>query len=370
MKMIEDFVAQLNNRKISRQKKQAILRNLEKRGFSGQIIAFKKNDTREVLAVVDYFEWRRRLRFGGFADFSLPRNSQACRAILRQKETPLAQKKAALAFLGERPSPATLAFLEKQQKRLPAELQVWRQVLVDELLVSVKKSKSGKIVLTYIPARAGGVRNFNDQLMKIAPYYFCDRFCPTCARQRSCTFWLENSQTERGAKIDQRLLIGFFPFMAELIFLAGKKSPVSQKMKRLEKQAGQTFRQIMDFIDGLVAQTKHNFWLEAALGEDIKNLLLFTSVFWEKIKLATLVFQPARRSQKDFDAAGRFAALALHAILSLDMPLEKIAREAPQACFGQYLKLSLAIKNTKKEIFLTFPQADKQNDKVIINFSY
>ncbi len=374
--MIQKILDQLNSKDISSQKRKSLIRRLEKEGIRGQIISLPRNDTKEALAVIEYFEWRRRQQLGLL---SRPHPSSAdiegWQETLDSGKASLESKKDALACLADQKDARILHFFKDYLEKSKGELKIWSRLAHDELIIWRQEERGTRsILLTKIDSKGRGLNNFNDQLLKFAPHYFCDHLCLSCFRKKDCSFWMENLKRsvneQKLATPETERSWGQEALSTGLIFPENRNIQEGRQFASFFGQMRAVFESLFDFAEYFAGLTRKNFWLGPAFEAEMKNLLLYQAVFWEKIGLAASVYQAPRKNKKDFDTAYRAAALAYFILGFCQVLLGRIAQETSQPCFIQYLKTTQVIEDGRQAIARQFPLVRRFRDKIILNFPY
>lgn len=373
--MVQKILDQLNRGNISPQKRRSLLKRLEKEGIRGQIISLSRNDTKEALAVIEYFERRRCQRLDRTSQ-ARPSSSdiQHWQETLVSNKTPLENKKDALVCLAGQKDSRVFYFFKDYLKQSKGGLKIWSQLAHDELALWQQQVQgTSPILLTKIDSGDRGLDDFNDQLLKFAPHYFCDHLCSFCFRKRKCSFWLENLKRQAGEwepeAPENESFLDREAFAAGLLFPENEGVQKQQTIAFSERMKS-VFRSVLDFTEYFAVLSKKSFWLGPAFEEEVKNLMLYQAVFWEKIVLAISVYQLSQKNKKDLDTAYRAAALAYFVLGFSQVLLGRIAKEAPQSCFTQYLKAVQEIEDGRQAILRQFPLVRRYREKVILNFPY
>jgi len=367
--LIEKYIKQLNSRKLSLNQKKALIKKMEERGITGQIISLPRNDTSEALAVIEYFEHRRRLSLAPDGEFLKIPSAQRCFEMLEGGEHSLKSRKTALVSLVDSRSGKALKFLEKYRENVSGDLKIWADLAWDEMAL-LSKEKNGRLELRFrqIEVRRKGLKSFNDRLIRIAPYYFCDCFCAKCGRKKDCTFWLENLSLPPGRKAVPAPLPdrGAGSLFSGLIFSGEQR--INQGVKKTEVKIQEATDALTDFAALFIEAFRAKFWLEAAFHEEMKNFLLFQAVFREKAGLAAAIFANRIKNEKDRDTASRLFYLACFSLEACQKLAGEMAKQAPEVCFAQYLELLKVTEKAQREIKRDLPRLEKYQKKVIINY--
>jgi len=205
MQKRDDWIEKLK-KNFSSQKINKIIKQMEKSGFCGHIIAIEDINSLEAEAAMEYIEYHQYLIRHSPRKKTSNREIENLKNRILSNQTKIKAKKETIVKLSQIGTKKSLEILRNYQRKADPYLKIWINLAINECktLLKSKYSKKPTIIIDRIT-----------QKEKRKPYRICDRWCERCNQKNNCSFYQKVIFNKINSIIQQRELNNFEIFFGD-----------------------------------------------------------------------------------------------------------------------------------------------------------